>query len=349
VAGLFGLLGLLNFSYRYLDDLTRGHSGTFASRFIEEFGGVAGAALLFPFLLRAVRRWPLTGDRWRRNLPIHLAVVLVSSFLLTSWMWASRTAIFALLGLGRYDYGIMSIRYPMEFPNHVIGYALMVGLVTMVDQYRAARQREVRTAQLESELAQAQLHNLRLQLNPHFLFNALNTVTAVMYEDPARADRMLTGLSELLRLTLQDAPAQEATLAQELGILERYLDIQRARFESRLQILITAEAGTLEALMPQLLLQPLVENAVRHGVDAEGRARIEIAARRDNGTLLLTVRDHGPGLSGTTAEALGRGVGLSNTASRLRRLYGDGHRLSLLPAAGGGLEVQVSVPYHSAA
>jgi hypothetical protein len=348
VVGLFAFIGLLNFSYRYLDDLTRGRTGTFHARFIEEFTGVAGAALLFPLLLRGVRRWPLTGERWYQRLPIHLAILMAASLVLTTWMWASRTALYALLGLGRYDYGIMSIRYPMEFPNHVLGYALMVGLVTMIDQYRAARQREVHTARLESELAQAQLHNLRLQLNPHFLFNALNTVASVMYEDPARADRMLTGLSELLRLTLRDTPAQEATLTQELGILERYLDIQRARFEARLEVSTDADSETLSALVPQLLLQPLVENAVRHGVGPDGRARIAIAARRENGSLLVTVRDHGPGLRGSSAEALQRGVGLATTASRLERLYGDGQRLQLLPALGGGLEVRVMMPFRTA-
>ncbi|MEO8032172.1 MAG: histidine kinase [Gemmatimonadota bacterium] len=348
VAALFGLLGLLTFTYHYLDDLTRGHSGTFGWRAIDEFTGAAGGALAFPLLLLVIRRWPLGGDRWRRSLPIHFVILIGVSLLLTTWNLVSRTGLHSLFGMERYDYGIMAIRYPMEFANHIIIYALLAVLVTVVDQYHAARQRELHTAQLESELTQAQLHNLRLQLNPHFLFNALNTISSVMYEDPARADRMLTGLSELLRLTLRAAPAQEATLRQELEILERYLEIQRARFETRLSVTTSADPETLDASVPQLLLQPLVENAVRHGVDADGRATIEISVHRDHGNLRVSVRDHGPGLRGTQAEALNRGVGLANTASRLQRLYGADHQLALLPAAGGGLEVRISVPFHSA-
>ena len=349
IAALFTLIGLLNFSYRYLDDLTRGIPGTFPSRFIEEFTGAFGAALLFPLLLRVIRRWPLTGAGWQRHLPIHLVVLLLSSVALTTWMWGSRIAIYWILGLGHYDYGIMSIRYPMELPNHVLGYALMVGLVTMLDQYRASRDREVRTARLESELAQAQLHNLRLQLNPHFLFNALNTIASVMYDDPGRADRMLTGLSELLRLTLNATPGQESTLRHELELLDRYLDIQRARFDTRLAIATCVEPDALSAMVPQLLLQPIVENAVRHGVDAEGRARIDIAATRRNGDLVLSVRDRGPGLGITTDEALRKGVGLSNSISRLERLYGKSQSLTLIPAGDGGLEVRITLPYRPAA
>lgn len=348
IIAILGLLGVLEFLYHYLEDLATGRSGTFAYRFIDEFTGIAGGFIAFPVFVAVIRRWPLSTEQWKRSVPVHFAILMAVSVGLTTWNWASRSAWYQLAGLGHYDYGRMAIRYPMEFANHIIIYTLIAVLVTVASQFRAARARELRTAQLEGDLAQAQLHNLRLQLNPHFLFNALNTIASVMYDAPERADRMLTGLSELLRLTLNASPAAEGTLQQEFEILERYLEIQRARFDHRLTVVTDADAEALRALVPQLLLQPLVENAVKHGVDAEGRASIAVSASREHGRLHLSVRDHGPGLRISQADALARGVGLSTTASRLTRLYGGEQSLTLGNADGGGFEVTIAIPFRAA-
>jgi two-component sensor histidine kinase len=343
--GVATLFGLLRFSYLYLDDLTRGKAGTAPGRLIEEFAGAYGAALLFPAILWWVRRFRLDREHWLERLPAHLAGLVAISLIHTTWNAVSRVALFRLFGLGTYDYGILRIRYLMELPNDALNYMILAGLIGLYDYYRDSRARELRTAQLEASLAQTQLQNLRLQLNPHFLFNALNTISSVMYEDASRADRMLARLSELLRATLQAPEGQETTVEQELHVLSLYLELMRARFEERLRVSVVADPEVTNALLPQLLLQPLVENALRHGLDEAGRGTVEVRCARVDGNLRLEVRDYGPGLSGVARQ----GIGLSNTTARLERLYGPAQRLELANAAGGGLRITIELPYHIAA
>jgi LytS/YehU family sensor histidine kinase len=267
---------------------------------------------------------------------------------LTSLRWATRVAVYPLVGLGAYDYGIMPIRYLMEYPNDVMWYAVIVTFVYLFDEYRESRDHEVRTAQLEARLAQAQLHALRLQLQPHFLFNTLNTISSVLYDDPRTADEMIARLSELLRATLRTSGRQEVTLEEELWFLDLYVDIMRARFDEKLVVALDVDPAAREALVPQLLLQPLVENAIKHGAGPRATASIDVRARRDGDGLVLEVRDHGPGL-GADASPAGHGVGLTNTMERLERLYGAGHGLTFREADGGGLSVGIRIPFRSAA
>jgi two-component system LytT family sensor kinase len=184
-------------------------------------------------------------------------------------------------------------------------------------------------------------------LQPHFLFNTLNTISSVMYEDVRIADRMITRLSDLLRLSLEQGAAQEVTLEREIEFLRLYVETMKARFEERLNVEVEADAETRRALVPPLLLQPLVENSIRHGADPESSTvDVRVSARRDNGTLFLEVRDHGPGLSDGRDTTFHKGIGLSNTAERLERLYGGSHRMGLRNARDGGLVVTLEVPFH---
>lgn len=342
------LVAVLLFLYRWLDDLTRGHTGMMGLRLLEETTGAYTAMLLFPLLVWFVRRFPIDKTNWARLAPLYVLAMVLLSVTHTSMMALSRAAIAPLVGLGPYDYGDMRVRYWMEMANDALSFCVMTGLINLFDYYATTRDHEVRAAQLESRLAQAQLQNLRLQLQPHFLFNALNTVSAVMYDDPRRADRMLADLSELLRMTLRNTQAQETTLDEELRFLGHYVEIMQARFEERLQVEVEADPVVRGALVPQLLLQPLVENAIRHGFDpVTSRGTIEVRCARENGTLVLTVRDHGTGLKEPAAQALQHGIGLSNTAARLTQLYGERHQLDLVNPAGGGLEVRIRLPYRS--
>jgi signal transduction histidine kinase len=199
---------------------------------------------------------------------------------------------------------------------------------------------------LQTRLAQAQLQALRLQLNPHFLFNTLNTITALVHTDPHAAERMVTGLSELLRISLGSVGEQEVPLSRELEVLEHYLDIQQVRFADRLQVHYDVSPGTERAYVPNLLLQPLVENAIKHGIAPRAvSGRISIVARQDNGTLTLEVADNGVGDSG--AATAGEGVGLRNSRERLRSLYGDAHRFEAAPQPAGGFRVLIQFPFHT--
>jgi two-component sensor histidine kinase len=342
------VLGLLSFAYRWLDDLAREHYGRMGIRFVEEMTSALAAAAIVPFVVGFARRYPVTrADLWRR-LALNFAAASAMSLAMTTIRWGARSLVCWLAGMPPYDYGIMPIRYAMEYPNDVMWYVVFVVLVYLFDRYRESRDREVRTAQLEARLAQAQLQSLRLQLQPHFLFNTLNTISSVVYEDPRAADEMISRLSDLLRATLRASGRQEVTLEEELRYLDLYVEIMRARFDDRLVVSFDVDPAAREALVPQLLLQPLVENAIRHGAGADARAAVDVRARRVADALRLEVRDRGPGLAVDAAEAVGRGVGLSNTAERLDRLYGGGQRLELRNAEGGGLAVGVTIPFRTA-
>jgi LytS/YehU family sensor histidine kinase len=255
-------------------------------------------------------------------------------------MWGSRSIIFPLVGLGSYSYGIMPTRYFMEFGSDILVYGTTFAVTFLYDRQR-------RAAELEKTLAKAQLQNLRLQLQPHFLFNTLNTISSIMYEDVRVADRMIARLSDLLRLSLEQSGAQEVTLEREIEFLELYVETMKARFEEKLNVSIEATDETRGALIPPLVLQPLVENSIRHGAHPKSSVvDIRVRAHRENGFLRVEVRDHGPGLAGTEDAALRDGIGLSTTAERLERLYGAAHPLGLENAPDGGLIVTLRVPFH---
>ena len=316
IFGFFTAVGLLLFGYRYLEYVANRETVSPWDPFINEvFTGAWTAALLFPFVLRFARRHPVGRANFMRRLPLHGAALLAFSAAHTSLIWLSRPLLYPLFGLGHYDYGIMTARYPMEFFHDVVVYSVMVSIIYLFD-------RQVRAAQLEARLASARLENLRLQLQPHFLFNALNTISAVMYEDPRRADAMISRLSDLLRSTITDSESQEVPLEREIATLELYLDIMRQRFEDKLQVNVNIAPEVRQALVPHLLLQPLVENSIRHGIDPESLGvSVQVTAERDGSDTRLRVRDHGRGLPGRRFR---KGTGLSNTAERLEKLYGAG-------------------------
>lgn len=207
--------------------------------------------------------------------------------------------------------------------------------------YAAARERE----RMEAKLAEAQLQSLRLQLHPHFLFNTLNTITALISSDPQAAERTVSELSELLRLTLRNAREQEVPLERELEMLQPYVAIQQIRFRDRLRVAVSVAPEVRRALVPYLVLQPLVENAIRHGIGPRASAgRVEVVARREDDTLHLVVADDGVGLAGGRGAPSREGVGLRNTRERLHHLYGSRHRFAAEGGEEGGFVVHIVLP-----
>jgi two-component system, LytTR family, sensor kinase len=226
------------------------------------------------------------------------------------------------------------------FPNFII-YALIVCGHYAYDYYQRYREREVRAAELEGQLAQAELQNLKRQLHPHFLFNTLHTISVLMMRDTNLANRMLIRLSDLLRLTLDGAATQKVSLKQELDFLRGYLEIEQTRFQDRLTVTFDVPPATLDLQVPSLLIQPLVENAIRHGIATRpGAGAIEIRAAMDGKNLRLEVVDDGPGLD----PEFKKGIGLTNTEARLRQLYGVAHKFELTNLARGGVLVSVTIP-----
>jgi LytS/YehU family sensor histidine kinase len=239
------------------------------------------------------------------------------------------------------------------FANHfhedALTYAAIVSVWYAFDYYDRFRERERQAAELEAHLAQARLQALKTQLHPHFLFNTLNGIAALIYEDPKAAHRMLARLSELLRISFQDVGAQEVPLRCELEFGRRYLELEQIRLGDRLSVNFEIAPETLEACVPNLLLQPLLENAIKHAIAPfSNPGRLCIRSRREIQTLVLEVSDNGPGLGAHADDPTRQGVGLNNTRARLKELYGNAHRIQLKNGESGGLVVEIEIPFRIA-
>jgi LytS/YehU family sensor histidine kinase len=212
--------------------------------------------------------------------------------------------------------------------------------------YHRVRERDVRAAKLETQLANAQLSMLKMQLQPHFLFNTLHAVSALIRENPGKAEDMLEGLGDLLRLTLEQQVTQEVPLKTELDFIGRYLNLEQIRFADSLEVAVMAEPETLDALVPSMILQPLVENALRHGIAKRARGGVlEIRATRENDSLCLTVQDNGPGGAADTGGQHREGIGLANTRARLQQLYGAEQTFEMKSIPGIGMASTIYIPF----
>src|SRR5579863_5005655 len=349
---VYTAIAVLLTGYRYLDDLSRNRSGTFAIRSLEEITGVYTAFVLLPLVMRAADLYLFRPKRlnWMAISFWHLVGGIAFSLAHTSLMAITRQIISPLIGLGPYDYGIMFYRYPMELSNDLVGYTSLVCIYYYFRKFRIAQAQQLAAAQLKTKLAEAQLENLRLQLQPHFLFNTLNTISSVMYEDVKAADLMVTQLSDLLRLTLRASRTHEIPLGDELQITRLYLDLMQKRYEEKLRVQYAIDGALDDALVPQLILQPLLENSLRHGMKASGEAiDISVEANREDDSLVLKISDTGSGFGSSDPNSvLGRGVGLANIRDRLAQLYGVGQTFSIANRDTGGAAVTLRFPYRTA-
>ena len=302
-------------------------------------------ALATPVILRLGRRFPFERGRWPSSTVIHLVLSLSFVFALSAlYTWHTQNALplrtMATPFLRRVVQG-----FSVWAVSDALLYWIVLAVGYAVDEGRRSREREMAAVQLETQLAQADLHALRMQLQPHFLFNALHTVgSLVRTGEREEAVRVVARLGDLLRRLLDVADREEVPLREELAFVASYLEIEQARFRDRLKITISADEDVMNASVPHLVLQPLVENAIRHGLAPRKEpGRLLVVARRVNDRLHLTVRDDGPGLG----DAVRPGVGLSNTHARLSRLYGDDYELEVCNAAEGGLEARIVVPFRA--
>ncbi|MEP7001434.1 MAG: histidine kinase [bacterium] len=334
-------LGVLRFTSFYLDDVTRSEPDTLVRRLLEESTGAYTALLLFPAVVAIERRFPLTLGRWRRVWPAHVAAFLGTSVVHTTLMAVSRTTLYPLLGHGAYDYGRMSVRYFMEASVDLIGYALVVGVLSALRIQERLRLRDVRAAALERDAATAQLRALSLQLQPHFLFNALNTISSTVYDNPVAADELIGRLGDLLRHALRTTERQEVTVSEELETLRAYLTFVDARFGDRVHVVLDVDQTTHELAVPAFLLQPLVENAVHHGAAREfGASSIHVVITRTVAELDIRIDND---VDATRTEPLQIGTGLGTTRDRLRLLYGSAATLATL-VTDGQFSVRISMP-----
>jgi two-component sensor histidine kinase len=339
---LFVAIGLLSFLYHYLDDLARHRTGTVSDRALEELTGVVTAIVIVPIVLGVSQRVPWTRTGWRRALLAQLGGALAYTVLHTTLMALSRAVLSPLLGMGPYDYGDMFWRYPMEASNDVVDYGVACAIVYFIGREERTRKAELAAAELRAQLAQATLENLRLQLQPHFLFNALNAISSVMYEDVRRADAMLARLSEFLRTVLA-SDAQQVPLGDELDVEQMYVDVMTARLERALRFDVRVEPAARDAVVPFLVLQPLLENAIRHGMAGEREAiAISVDVGRERDTTVISVADDGVGFGGGIVR---RGHGITNVESRLHALYDGGASFAIEERPAGGTCVTLRFPF----
>ncbi len=306
-------------------------------------------AALAPLIFWLTRAFPMERKHRLRNIVIHIAAFLLLSvahrviYLFGCW-------ILEVTAYRNFPSIIEMYKFLFFFnlPTGFMSYATILLVRYSIDYYHQYQEEELKASRLKAELAEAQLQALKMQLHPHFLFNTLNSISALLDEDVEAADEMLARLGDFLRLTLENSGAQEVTLEEEMQFLRCYLEIERVRFQDRLTVRMKIEPATLRAQVPNLILQPIVENAIRHGVaHVAGPGCIEVAASLDNGSLRLRVTDNGCGM-GTSGELPGNGfregVGLTNTRARLQQLYGANHSFEMSDAPEGGLQVTLTIP-----
>jgi len=307
-------------------------------------------ALATPLVLWASSRLPIERSNWIRSALLHLPLSIVLAVLLTAlgrvliWLRFAYPAgkPLTLESITRFVIGNFS---------EAIGIYLMIALASYAYSfYSRYREGRLRTLQLEAQLSHAQLQALKMQLHPHFLFNTLHSISALLNKDVEAARKMITRLGDFLRLTLENSGSQEVTLQQEMEFLSCYLEIERIRFQNRLVTHMDVSPQSLLAKVPNLILQPIVENAIRHGIAPRSTpGLLEIEAKQHDGTLRIQVRDNGPGLPKhrTSQNLIKKGLGLANTETRLERLYGADHLFDLTNNPAGGLIVTLEIPFHT--
>ena len=295
-------------------------------------------AIFTPVCFWLARRFPFERRTWLRGVLAQLSVICV--VVVAKW---ELYLIFARQ-LRPQAQWYLSEALARGFVSESIAMWSLLGIVHAIEYHRRYREREVQAVRLEAELVSARLDALSAQLQPHFLFNTLHSISTLMRRDPDAADEMLAHLGDLLHRTLRRGDRHEVTLAEELELLRHYLGIMQIRFHDRLTIGVDVDESLTASLVPPLILQPLVENAIQHGISRKpGAGRIDIAARRDAQMLEIRVRDDGEGRGDDSRD----GIGLTNTRRRLQQLYGENHALELLPAGGGGLEAILHIPLHT--
>lgn len=299
-------------------------------------------------VLGLCRLWPIAGDRLVRNLVLHMLASLAVASLDLVLSEGIFHAIRAWRGAPVDFSAALAFSFRHNFHVNLITYWVIVGFRHLLSYYRGLREQELFASRLEEQLARAELSALRMQLQPHFLFNALNSISELVYTDPAAADKMLVRLSDLLRQSLETTGQQEVPLEQELEYVQRYLEIERMRYSDRLRLQFFVDEFTLDAAVPTFLLQPLVENAVVHGVGkSSGPCRLAVRSRREGDELYLEVENDLPPDAGPQPARRGdrEGVGVQNTRSRLAQLYGERGRLELELRPEGIALARVILPY----
>lgn len=338
--GIWTVVALFFSSQVYLMNYAEGQPIRY-SQFLVQASACYLWALATPLVLWLSRRFHIERSNWLRRLVLHFlfSLILCSSliaFHFIAYMW--------LMGRGPNItlFRIFNFVY-YNVDRWLLFYWFILLLSHAFNYYHSFRKGELKASQLHTQLVQSQLEALKMQVHPHFLFNTLHSISALLSKDTDGARKMITRLGDFLRLTLENSGSMEVTLQQELEFLNGYLEIERIRFQDRLTTDIQVDPDVLDVRVPNLILQPIVENAMRHAIGNSTSGRVEVTAVPRNGVVRIEVKDNGPGIQ-TLEARRGRGVGLANTRARLEGLYGNAARFELTNDPAGGLVVTLEIP-----
>ncbi len=344
ILGLWTLFALYMTLQGHYVRASMGHPATWLQLAHSEFAYAYLWALLTPAILWLARRYRFDHMRWYWVLCIHaVACVVLSSVQKILFVILVPPSQAAYQAHYLNDW-VRLIAFSMDYG--LLLYCIVLVVYYAVDYHNRYEQGQLRASQLEARLAQTQLQALRMQLHPHFLFNTMHTISTLVRDDPEAAELMIARLSELLRVSLASSGIQEVPLSRELEFVKCYLEIEKVRFEERLELCFDVDPATLDAMVPNLILQPLVENAIRHGIaNRREGGRVEVRSQMVGDTVHLWVIDDGPGLDRDGPNTHRVGVGLANTRARLERLYGARHDFVLRSASKGGVEAAIRIPF----
>ena len=344
LVGMWTLIGIIFASQLYLFAISTGYKTTLSDVLRWELTRWCLWAALTPWIVRFARLHPIQKSHLVSRISWHMLISIVVSsvhvLLISLVYWLIKSLAGEIESKETLEpLRIFKYAFSVDFHLGIFVYwSILVSLLT-IRFYRNA-------AQLQFELTKAQLHALKMQIHPHFLFNTLNSISALLHKDPESADEMVGSLGDFLRLTLQNSGAEEVRLEKEMEFLKCYLEIEQIRFHDRLIASFELDLETLDASVPNMLFQPIIENAIKHGIaERTDLGHIEIRTKRHDGKLRITIKDDGPGLAGGLDAGAGEGIGLRNTRARLNHLYGNDHYFSLENIPGGGLLVTVDIPF----
>ncbi len=348
IFGGWALIAVLSVSQSYLLFTDVEHPVSLADLALWAITEVITWAALSPAILWLARRYRIGRTSWRRAVGVLAVAGVAFVFLQPAVQIAVGRVLFGAASPESGFAEMYRFSCVRKFPINLLLYWMIVGLSHGIEYYKRYRDRELRATQLEARLVQSQLATLKMQLHPPFLCNTLNSISALIDENPRAASRMVARVGEFLRLTLETSGAEDASFDEELRFLRTYLEIEQIRFEDRLTVRYDIDPETLGARIPSLLMQPIVENAIKHGVaKCDDGGHIEIRARRRDERLEIDVSDNGPGLGAGDGAASSdeRGVGLANTRARLGNLYETGYSFELTNAPDGGTLVRLVLPF----
>jgi hypothetical protein len=345
LAVIFTIIGLMNFSIAILSNLAVRVRLPWKYPLIWEFTDAYGMLALLPIMLWFMARHPLDRGTLKIRVPLHILASVIFGYIHSLLMWGSGKIFDDLMDWRQYDWSFTGYHFLMEGIKQVSYYWSIYFVFAAIRYAKKSRESELAATKLEHQLVEAKLSALKMQLNPHFLFNTLNMISSDIEHFPRRADATLHHLSDFLRNTLHNAPAQEVSLEREIELLSAYIEIMKARFEDRLRIDVDVAEETCNVLVPHLILQPLVENSITQCMaDFSRKGHVHISSVLSNNRLRLIIEDNGPGLLSSNNAVPAHGIGLSNTAERLKHLYGEKQRLELSNRPEGGLRLLIEIP-----